>query len=119
MSFLVKANFCTNGLSQAQCLCHVIQSDDMLHVYHSPIHSFSHVHFSLFSLCQLEQLFNLQQSQVPLQFPLPNVVIATDATPNHWAFIFRNLVYLCQLVDPGQVLRAGLILPCKSLRPLP
>ena len=35
MSFLGKANFCTNGHSQLQHLCRVIQSD-MLSVYHSP-----------------------------------------------------------------------------------
>ena len=34
-------------------------------------------------------------------------------------FIFRYLVYLYQLVDPGQVLCAGLILPCRSFMPLP
>ena len=33
MSFLGKANFCTNGHSKLCCLCHVIQSD-MLSVYH-------------------------------------------------------------------------------------
>ena len=53
MSFLGKANFCTNGHSQLQHLCRVIQSD-MLSVYHSPTQLFSHVHFSLSSLCQLE-----------------------------------------------------------------
>ena len=37
MSFLGRANFCTNGHSQLWCLCRVIQSD-MLHVYHSPIY---------------------------------------------------------------------------------
>ena len=31
MSFLGKANFCTNGHSQLWCLCHVIQSN-MLHM---------------------------------------------------------------------------------------
>ena len=67
MSFLGKANFCTNGHSQLHCLCHVIQSD-MLSVYHSPTQLFSHVHFSLSSLHQLEQLGKLQQSPVPLQF---------------------------------------------------
>ena len=45
MSFLGKAYFCTNGYSQLQHLCHVIQSD-MLSVYHSPTQLFSHVHFS-------------------------------------------------------------------------
>ena len=89
MSFLGKANFCTNGHSQLWHLYCVIQSD-MLHVYHSPTHLFSHVHFSLSSLHQLEQLAHLQQSPVPLQFPLPDVVIATDAMPTHWAFYFQG-----------------------------
>ena len=89
MSFLGKANFCTNGHSQLCHLCHVIQHD-MLHVYHSPMQLFSCVHLSLFSLCQLEWLANLQQSPIPLQFPLPDVVIATDAIPTHWAFYFQG-----------------------------
>ena len=50
---------------------------------------FSHVHFSLSSLCQLEWLANLQQSPI-LQFPLLDVVIATDATLTHWAFYFQG-----------------------------
>ena len=62
----------------------------MLSVYHSSTQLFSRVHFSLSSLCQLEQLAKLQQSPVPLQFPLPDVVIATDATPTHWAFYFQG-----------------------------
>ena len=88
ISFLGKANFCTNGHSQMQYLCCVIQSD-MLHVYHSPTHLFLCVHF-LSTLHQLEHLAYLQQSPVPLQFPLPDVVIATDAMPNHWAFYFQR-----------------------------
>ena len=82
MSFLGKANFCTSGPSELQHLCHVIQSD-ILHVYHSPTHLFSQVHFSLSLLCQLEWLSQMQQSPVPLQFPLPDVVITIDATPTH------------------------------------
>ena len=90
MSFLGMANFCTSGYSQLQHLCHVIQSD-MLHVYHSSTHYlFCLVHFSLSSLHQLEQLSHLQQSPVPLQFPLPDVVIATDAMPTQWAFYFQG-----------------------------
>ena len=85
MSFLGKANFYTNGYFQLQCLSCVIQSD-IVHVYHSPTQLFLHVYFSLSSLCQLEQLAHLQQSPVPLQFPLPDVVFATDAMPTHWAF---------------------------------
>ena len=58
--------------------------------YHSPTHLFSQDHFSLSLLYQLEQLSQLQQSPVPLQFPLPDVVIATDSTPTHWAFYFQG-----------------------------
>ena len=89
MSFLGKANICTNGHSQLRRLSCVIQSD-MLSVYHSPSQLFLHVHFSLSFLCQLEWLAKLQQSPVPLQFPLPDVVIATDATSTHWAFYFQG-----------------------------
>ena len=41
-------------------------------------------------LRQLERLSNSQQSPVPLHFPLPDVVIATDTTPTHWAFYFQG-----------------------------
>ena len=89
MSFLGNTNFCTNGHSQLWQLSCVIQSN-MLPVYHSPTQLFSCVHFSLSSLCQLEQLTHLQQSLVPLQFPLPDVVIATDAMPTHRVFYFQG-----------------------------
>ena len=49
MSFLGKASFCTNGHSQLQHLCHVIQSN-MLCVYHSTTQLFSDVHLSPFLL---------------------------------------------------------------------
>ena len=117
MSFLGKANFCTNGHSQLQCLCLVIQSD-MLHVYHSPTHLFPRVHFSLSSLCQLEWLSQLQQSPVPLQFLLPDVVIGTDGMPTHWAFYFQGSGLSLSVSGPSQVLCAGLILPCRSFRSL-
>ena len=45
MSFLGKANFCTNGHLQLHCLCCVIQSD-MLSVYHSPTIIFTCSFFS-------------------------------------------------------------------------
>ena len=89
MSFLEGANFCTNGHSQLQCLCCVIQSG-ILHVYHSTTHLFSHFYFSLSSLHQLEQLSHLQQSPVSLQFPLSDVVITTDAMPTPWACYFQG-----------------------------
>ena len=34
-------------------------------------------------------------------------------------FIFRDFIYHCWLVDPGQVLYVKLILSCRSFRPLP
>ena len=89
MYCLGKANFCTNGHSQLQYLCCVIQYD-MLHDYHSSTHLFSCVHLSVSSLCQLEWLAHLQQSPVPLQFALPDVVIATEAQPIHWTFYFQG-----------------------------
>ena len=103
MSFLGKANFCTNGHSQMQHLFCVSQSN-MLHVYHSLTHVSFLGPFSLSLLHQLEQLSHLQQTPVPLQFPLPDVVIATRCHAHSpGLFIFRDLVYLYQLVDPGQV----------------
>ena len=85
-----------------------------VHFSLSTLHLFSCVHFSLSSLHQLEWLANLQQSPVPLQFLLPEVVIATDATPTHWAFYFQGLGYPYQLVVPGQVPCLGLMLPCRN-----
>ena len=63
----------------------------MLTVYPSPTHLFSPIPVQSLSLLhQLEQLSHLQQSPVPLQFPLPDVFIATDAIPTHWAFYFQG-----------------------------
>ena len=108
MSSLGKASFCTNGHSQVWCLCHVIQSD-MLHVYHSPTHLFSQVHFSLSLLHQLEQLSHLQQTPVPLQFPLPDEVIVTDAMPTHSACYFQGsgLSFSVSGVWSGSMCRAN------------
>ena len=59
--------------------------------WHATCLSFSHpIIFMCSILHQLEWLANLQQSPIPLQFPLPDVVIATDATPTHWAFYFQG-----------------------------
>ena len=80
MSFLGKTNFCANSHAQLCQLCHVIQSD-MLNIYHS-LSFFLFV--LLFQLCiNSKNLSQLQKSAVPLQFPLPDVVIARDATLNH------------------------------------
>ena len=50
---------------------------------HIPI--VKHHHF-----LQFVWLSQLQKSPVPLQFPLPDVVIATDAMPTHWAIYFQG-----------------------------
>ena len=55
-------------------------------------HLLSHIfcfHLSFPALHQLQSLSWLQ-SLVPLQIPLPDVVIPTDATPNHLAFDFQG-----------------------------
>ena len=118
MSILGKANFCTNGHSQLWRLCCAIQSD-MLTVYHSPTHLFSSVHFSLSSLHQLEWLSHLQWSPVPLQFPLPDVVIATDATSTHLAFYFQGSGLPLLVSESWSDSIVGLTLPCRSIRLLP
>ena len=84
-----------------------------------PLHLFILVFiFPSSSLHQLEQLSHLQQSPFPLQFPLLDEVIATDAMPTHWAFYFQGIWFtFIRLVDAGQVLCVGLILPCRSFRP--
>ena len=54
-------------------------------------HNYSHMSIFLFPpYVKLEWLSTLQQSPVLLHFPLPDVVIATDATPTHWAFYFQG-----------------------------
>ena len=115
MYFLGKANFCVNGHFQLWRLCHVIQSD-ILTVYDSPTHLFSSVHYSFLALHQLEQLSHLQQNPVSLQYPLPDVVIATNAISTHWAFYFQvsGLPLLVSGSWSGSMCRAYLLgwLPC-------
>ena len=99
MSFLGKANFCTNGHSQLWHLCHVIQSD-MLHVLPFSYPFIFSGSFSHSSLHQLEWLSQLQQCPVPLQFPLPDVVIPTDAMSLDWAFYFQGSGLLSSVSGP-------------------
>ena len=108
MSLLGKANFFTTP----NCGTGVVSFSDMLHVYHSPTHLLSWVHFSLSLLHQLEQLSHLQQSPVPLQSPLPDVVIATDAMPTHWAFSFQGSILPLSVSAPwsGSICRAHIAL---------
>ena len=118
MSFLGKANFCTNGHSQLWCLCCVIQSD-MLHVYYSPTIYFllfifpfpPYINWNSYLICNRAQFLCNFLFQMWLLLLMPHPFIGS--------FIFRDLGYLYCLVDPGQVLCVGLILPCRSFRPLP
>ena len=61
----------------------------------------------------------VQQSPVPLQFPLPDVVIAMDATDTHWAFYYQVSGLPLSLSGPGQAVCAWFILPYRILKPLP
>ena len=118
MSFLGKANICTNGHCQLWHLCHVIQRD-MLHVYHSPTHFFlefifpfpPYINWNSYLICNRTWFLCNFHSLMWLLLLMPHPLIGP--------FIFRDLVYLYQLVDPGWVFCAGLILPCRSFRPLP
>ena len=62
--------------------------------------------------CQLEWLSQLQQSPVPMQFPLPDVVIATDAMPTHWVFYFQGSGLSLSFSRPwsGSMCRAHIVL---------
>ena len=64
-----------------------------------------------------EMVISFATEPSSLQFQLPDVVIATDATFTHWAFYFQGSGLPLLFSDPGQVLYVGLILPCRSFRP--
>ena len=112
MSFLSKAKFCANSHSQLWWLCYIIQSATLT-VYCFPAHWFSSVQFSFSALHQPEQLSNLWQSLVPLQFPLPDLVIATDAMPSHWAHYCQGSRFLLSVSGSW----SG-PMPCKNFRQL-
>ena len=85
----------------------------MLTVYHSLTHLFSPAHFSFLALLHLEW-----QYQFLCNFPFLIWLLLLMQCPLIGPFIFRDLAYCYWLMDPGQVLCEGLILPCRSFRPL-
>ena len=88
-SFLGKANFCTNGHSQLRLLWHVIQSHML--VFTILPYNYCHMFIFLFPLyVNWNGWLTYNKVLVPLHFPLPDVVIATDATCTHWAFYFQG-----------------------------
>ena len=91
MSFLGKANFCTNGHSQTAMLmpCHS--------EWHAVCLSFStqlflHVYFSLSSLHQLEWLAHLHRAQFLYNFYFLMWLLLLMPPPLIGPFIFRDLV---------------------------
>ena len=118
MSFLGKANFCTNGHSHLRCLCCVIQSD-ILCVYHSPTQLFSCVHFPFPPYINWNSWLICNRAWFLCNFHFLMWLLLLMLHPLIGPFIFRDLGYLYGLVVPGQVLCVGLILPCRSFRQLP
>ena len=117
MSFLGKANFCTSGTSQLQHLCHVIESD-MVCVYHSPNHLFSHINFPFSHYINWNGWLICNRAQFLCNFHFLMWLLLLMPCPLIGPFVFRDLGYLYQLVVLGQVLCVGLTLPCRSSRPL-
>ena len=117
MSFLGKANFCTNGHSQLRRLCHVIQSD-RLTVFHSPVHLLSPVQFSLSLYINWNGYLICNRAQFLCNFHFLMWLLLLMPCSLIGPFIFRDLVNHYWFVDPGQVLCVGLILPCGSFRVL-
>ena len=99
-------------------LCHVIQSD-MLHVYHSPTHLFSSLHFSFNLYINWNGYLTCNGGQFLCNFQFLMWLLLLMSCPLIGPFIFKGLVYLYQLVDPGQVICVGFILPCRSFSPSP
>ena len=46
--------------------------------------------FFPFLIMSARMVISIAKEPVTLQFPLPNVVIAADAMPTHWAFYFQG-----------------------------
>ena len=78
---------CTNGYSLLWPLCCVIQSD-MFTIL--PTIYFLGFNFPFPPYVNWNSYLICNRAPVPLHFPLPNVVIATDAMPIHWAFYFQG-----------------------------
>ena len=118
MSFLGEANFCTNGHSQLQHLCHVIQSDK-LSVYHSPT-QYSCMFIFLFPLyVNWNSCLNYYNDLFHCTFHFLMWSLLLMLHPLIGPFIFRVLGYLYQLVVPAHVPCLGLILHCRNFRLLP
>ena len=110
---LGKAKFFTTGHSHLPRLCCVIQSGIPRCLLFSYTIFFM-CSFFFFLFPSTGTVGYITPKSSPLQFPLPDVVIATGATPTHWAFYFQGSGLPSQLVVPGQVPCLGLILSCRN-----
>ena len=116
MTFLGKANFCTNDHSQLHHLCHVIQSD-MLSVFIILPHNYFHVFIFLFPLyINWNSWLNCNKVLFHCNFHFLMWSLLLMLHPLIGPFIFRDLGYLYQLVVHGLVPCLELILPCRNFR---
>ena len=69
---------------------HVVPCHAEWNVDQCPVHLILYFHLSFPAQHQLQRLSQLQRIPVPLWFPVPDVVTATDATPSQWAFYFQG-----------------------------
>ena len=87
-------------------------------VYHSPNHLFSFAQFSFPPYISLNSYLICNRAQFHCNFHFLMWLLLLMPCYLIRPFIFRDLVYLFCLVDPGQVLCVGLILRYRSFRPL-
>ena len=100
--------FLCHGYMQFCQLCLVIQSD-MLNLFHSPDHLLFFFPFFFSTQTWTSETVSVTVESDSLQFPLPDVVITTDARTIHRACIWRVLGYLYPLVEPDQILCTSFI----------
>ena len=115
ISFLGKTTFCANGHAYLLVmLCHL-----EWYVGYLPFSiSFISFFFTFFlpTWHQVWRLPQLQQSPVPLWFPLPNMVVTTDANLSIGLFFFRVLGMMYPVVEPCHCLFRMFILLCKKYK---
>ena len=67
---------------------------DMVNICHYPTHLYFLLLF-LPSYASAPEAVSVVTEWSPLQFPLPDVVITSDAMPHHWAFFYSGFRSSC------------------------